>query len=237
MQTMRVLSRNQVKWIALITMICDHVGLAIFDGNLEVQYILRILIGRCAFPIFATLFVDSFFHIKKESRFHHLMILAVFALISEIPFNMMCSGSIFDPKYQSVMLTWAIAFVLLWLMDELHEMQNMITPVGSIFASIMLMALFAWFAYFVKTDYAHWSMIAVGIAYLVKEYYQDIDIVLTGCMVCFVVWLGSGFITVFLALIPLLLYDGHKLGRKTKYVHYIAYPLHIFLLGLYVCLS
>ncbi|MFA7532979.1 MAG: TraX family protein, partial [Tissierellaceae bacterium] len=69
-----------LKLIALTSMIIDHYG-AIFHGDV----ILYRIIGRLAFPIYAFLLVEGYFHTRNVKKYG--LRLFIFALISEIPFD------------------------------------------------------------------------------------------------------------------------------------------------------
>ena len=58
------MNRNQLKLIALISMIIDHIA-SVFVTNQTLYFIMRMIIGRIAFPIFCILIVDSFIYTKK----------------------------------------------------------------------------------------------------------------------------------------------------------------------------
>ena len=78
------ISADALKWIALLTMLCDHAGAVLFA-----QYPVMRLIGRTAFPLFVWLLVEGFFH--TSSRKKYLGRMAFFALVSE-PFLQMLAA-------------------------------------------------------------------------------------------------------------------------------------------------
>ena len=57
------ITSNQLKLLACIFMLCDHVGLVLMNNN----WIMR-AVGRLAFPIFAFLLVEGYRHMKSGSR-------------------------------------------------------------------------------------------------------------------------------------------------------------------------
>ena len=58
------LTNNQLKIIAMISMLIDHIGVAMFPNVM----ILRI-IGRLAFPIFAYMIAEGCFYTKNKARY------------------------------------------------------------------------------------------------------------------------------------------------------------------------
>lgn len=70
-----------LKIIAIITMFCDHLGYAIFEKFSFFNYI-----GRLAFPIFAFQISEGYAHTKSKKNY--LMRLAMFAVVSQVPFTL-----------------------------------------------------------------------------------------------------------------------------------------------------
>ena len=80
--------------IAMGAMLLDHIwAVGLVDSDLFT------CIGRIAFPIFAFLLAEGFRRTKNRKRY--AMRLFLFALISEVPFNLMVSGSVFFPFHQN----------------------------------------------------------------------------------------------------------------------------------------
>ena len=81
-----------LKYIAFFSMFIDHFNKAIITPLLNYQQPLVFIsslfdiIGRIAFPIFAFMIVEGFY--KTNSRWKYLRNLLVFAVISEIPYDM-----------------------------------------------------------------------------------------------------------------------------------------------------
>ena len=74
-------------------------------GWLTVYVLLRVA-GGLAFPIFAFLLVEGFLHTRDRKRY--LAKLCVFALISEIPFDLALFGTSFYRGYQNVFFKMCI---------------------------------------------------------------------------------------------------------------------------------
>ena len=97
------LNGNQLKLIAVISMLCDHAAIRLLTYGLipalhvagkdtvaerwnQTFWILR-SVGRMAFPIYVFLLTEGFCHTRNRRRY--ALRLGVFALISEIPFDLL----------------------------------------------------------------------------------------------------------------------------------------------------
>ena len=122
----RFLSSSGLKVIAVITMLIDHVAsvllrenpvvlLQIADYQLTLYTLMR-TIGRIAFPIFAFLLAEGF-HYTSDRKKYGIRLL-VFALISEIPWNLEHSGKLLYSS-QNVFFTLLLGFLGLCVIEEL----------------------------------------------------------------------------------------------------------------------
>lgn len=83
---------------AMLLMLCDHLQLTLLPD----LPILR-CVGRLAFPLFAFMAVEGYLHTRSLKNY--LLRLLMLAVISEIPFDLLVSGSVFDPMHQNVIWT------------------------------------------------------------------------------------------------------------------------------------
>jgi hypothetical protein len=120
----RGFSGSTLKLVAIITMLIDHIGAAVLsrivfaDGShisesvpLYLVYNGMRTIGRLAFPIFCFLLVEGFLHTRNVIKY--AIRLAVFALISEIPFDLALFGKTFYSGYQNVFFTLLIGLLVM----------------------------------------------------------------------------------------------------------------------------
>lgn len=104
------LSGNALKVIAIILMIIDHFGSVFCTPGTELYAVTR-LIGRLSFPIFAFLIVEGFLHTRNVWKY--ILSLLIFAVISEVLFDLMASGTVFNIHYQNVLFTFAVSVLML----------------------------------------------------------------------------------------------------------------------------
>ena len=133
----RGISGSTLKLIAIITMLIDHTAATILDNTLYARGFDKLdqsdsqafmdfisdnallysadmmmrLIGRIAFPIFCFLLVEGFLHTRNQWKYAGR--LAVFALISEIPFDLAFHKTAFYLQYQNVFFTLLIGLMVL----------------------------------------------------------------------------------------------------------------------------
>ena len=97
------LSGAELKLIAIISMLADHVNKALIYPYLEsnhgfLAFISDVfdIIGRIAFPLFCFMLVEGYF--KTRNRKKYLLNLLLFGVISEVPFDMFTTASFFNMK-------------------------------------------------------------------------------------------------------------------------------------------
>lgn len=100
------LTNNQLKIIAMVSMLLDHVGLVLFPS---VQ-ILRI-IGRLAFPIFAFMIAEGCAYTRNRRAY--LLKIAVVALLCQIVYAV-AERSL----YQSVLVSFTLAILTIFSIDR-----------------------------------------------------------------------------------------------------------------------
>ena len=92
--------------MAMAFMLCDHLWGTIVPGNDWLT-----CIGRISFPIFAFLIVEGYFHTGNLKKYVCRILL--FAILSEIPFNLAMGSRWFYPIHQNVLWSFLIALGLI----------------------------------------------------------------------------------------------------------------------------
>lgn len=112
------ISASTLHILAMIFMLFDHLWATIIPGNQCLT-----CLGRLAFPIFAFMIVEGYFHTSSLRRY--ALRLLLFALISEIPFNLMYSSSLIYPYHQNVIWTLLLGLGLIHLNELTAKRRKM----------------------------------------------------------------------------------------------------------------
>ena len=114
LERMKCLDALQLKCIAMALMLCDHAWSTVVPGMNWLT-----AIGRMAFPIFAFQLVEGFF--RTHDRKKYLKRMFLFALISEIPFNLITEGGIFNPFHQNVLFSFCLSLLAMMVLEKARE--------------------------------------------------------------------------------------------------------------------
>ena len=218
------MSSFKLKIIAVVTMFCDHFGLCLTGGVASLWN----YIGRLAFPIFAYQISEGYFYTSNLKKY--FLKLFVFAIISQIPFNLFEYALGFN-YHLNVLFTLLLGLMAITVFDK---SPNKIVGFAGVAICIAL-------GHFLNVDYGYWGVLLVFCFYLFKDN-KIITTIIFGLLVLakyFTNLIDSGFyyqyillaISTFIAIIPILLYNK-KQGYKTKYFLYIFYPVHLAILAL-----
>lgn len=202
-------------------------------------------VGRLAFPIFAFLTAEGFFHTRDFKKYLARMFL--FALASELPFDLMAEGGWFYPFHQNVLFPFCIALPLMAWIEKARGSSRprfLLWAAGSVVVGFLLgfvtmvdyfgygvlMALvfylfhdvrYGWVGELLCMIYINWEMMG-GLVYLVPVLGRTVEIPQQGLAV--------------LALIPIWLYNGRQgpHNRLIQYACYAFYPVHMAVLAVWM---
>ena len=108
------LSAAALHILAMALMLCDHLWATLLPAQEWMT-----AVGRIAFPIFAFMAVEGYFHTHSFKRYAQRML--VFAILSEIPFDLMYGGTWFYPVHQNVIWTLLIGLLGIRAMEAVRE--------------------------------------------------------------------------------------------------------------------
>lgn len=242
------LNINQLKLIAAVSMLIDHIGYILFPF-----FDVFRIVGRLAFPIFAFCIAEGVRYTKNRLRY--LLIIGVCAVIFQIVFIFAAGGNVVN-----IFGTFALSICLCYLFDKTKNRKF-----GGFL--IFLLAVFAVYALtcFVPFDYGFVGVLLPLSAYvfdskpttaasdttIVTDREQTPESVSLSLeesptsnvgkwakLLCFTLMLATlaavgGWKIQYYALfaIPILsLYNGQYGSRKFKWWFYFFYPLHLVLI-------
>lgn len=233
------LSSFGLKVIAVITMFIDHFAYIFCPENESLYLVLR-SIGRISFPIFCFLLVEGFFHTK--SRLDYGIRLGVFALISEVPYDMM-HGSFFSMEKQNVMFTLFIGFLVIWSLDSISMFKvnypkKLLKYIGVLrlnsILELVVIIIGLLSAYILNSSYSFAGIMLIMCFYVFHKHY--IGRLISNMVFNMVFNMGMYFLNIqwwgVVSAIPIAFYNGKKGCGRGKYFFYWFYPLHLSLLVL-----
>lgn len=227
--------------LAMAFMLSDHLWASVFPN-------VRVLtgIGRLAFPIFAFMLVEGYFHTRDFRRY--ILRMLCFAVISEVPFDLLYGGIPFYWFHQNVLWTFLNALLGIHLIERTKAKGKLWLTVP---VSILTVAVCTLMATVLMTDFYGFGILTVFTFYFFRGrkwwcflgqflllWYINVE--LMGGMYYPIELFGNTYEFVeqglaVPALIPIWIYRGRK-GHSSKafqYFCYSFYPLHCLILGLY----
>ncbi len=226
--------------IAMALMLCDHLwALSFLPQNIFA------LLGRIAYPIFAFMIVEGYFHTRNFKKY--IKRLFLWALITEIPYNLMYISSPIYPFQQNVLWTFLIGLLAIRLLERIRSKGKLIPTILGSAAVIGVSYLSGTFLF---VDYHGEGVLMILVFYLFRRrtWWCMVGQALCIIYINFEMIKGLSFPIELLgqeifipqqgfaclALIPIWLYNG-KQGPHNKviqYSFYAFYPVHMLLLYL-----
>ena len=226
--------------LAMALMLCDHMWATVFPSAEWLT-----CVGRIAFPIFAFLTAEGYRHTRNARRY--LLRMLVWAVLAEIPFDLMCNGVAFYPFHQNVLWTFLLSLLAMMLLDRVRERFK---PVAAALLSAGVVLLGTVLGFAVMSDYFGVGVLMVLTFWFFRERNWKSRLCQLVCLYILNVELLGGYyyeLQIFghsfeviqqgfalLALIPIWLYRGRQ-GHHSKafqYICYAFYPVHMLVLYL-----
>ena len=231
-------SGTALKTIACITMLIDHIGASCIEAGLllpelergevsggawdqlslfQLDRVLRFT-GRLAFPIFCFLLVEGFVHTHDVKKYVRRLFL--FALISEVPFDLAFFRTPFDPSAQNVYWTLALGVLAMAGLKRFEKENGLPGWQGLVWAGgCAALALAA------NTDYSASGVLIICALYLTRADRKR------QCLVGAVLFLFE--LTAPLAFVLVWFYNGQRgaCSPLQKKAFYWFYPVHLALLA------
>lgn len=224
--------------LAMTFMLMDHLWATIFPAQDWLT-----CVGRIAFPIFAFMVVEGYFHTHDFKKYALRML--AFAVISEVPFDLMYGGTWFYPVHQNVIWTLLMGLLGIHLMEKVKEKQKkwlyilvcvLVVILGFLLGTLCMVDYYGTgvlmiFVFYFFRGRKWWCLIGQ----IIGLYFINVEML--GGLMYPVQFLDLDFELcqqglALLALIPIWLYKGRQ-GHHCKpfqYICYAFYPAHMLLL-------
>ena len=244
-----------LKRTACLTMLIDHFFAVLFlgymnlhpvnggwDPRLKLIYRVGRAVGRVSFVLFAFLIVEGFLHTRSRAKY--LLRLGLFALLSEIPFDLAFSGELMDWTGQNIYWTLFLGVLVLTLWEQLGQYRGI--PFQIARAVVLLAGCSA--AFLFSTDYRYMGILLIFVLYLTRDKGLPAQFFSAGFVMLFGMWSSYciryvGRFTVvelfysslremygLFAFVLIACYGGERGKQLPKAFYYGFYPVHLLLL-------
>lgn len=228
------ISADAFKLIAAVAMIVDHAAFGLLHyyltkyymdilpqtyTNLNKLYEYSRYFGRIAFPIFCFFLVEGFIRTSNVKKY--AIRLFIFALISEIPFDLSQYRIVYYSNHQNVLFTMFLGLIMLIIIRALPQIAPGISTVLNYVCTLCIVAAFCEIAFLIHCDYSYKGIILIALLYLFRTY-DPFNLLIAGAFISY-----EKFAPISFAL--LYFYDNSRKPRL-KYFFYLFYPAHLLLI-------
>ena len=229
MNSIKGLSNDRLKIIAVVTMVTDHIGAYLFPNVMLFR-----MIGRISFPIFAFMIAEGCRYTKNKKRY--LLNMSMLAVATYLLFY-----SVSSPKFLRIPFTFTFSVVLIYAVQNFFSKWRNGKITDRIMSmTILLAALLAVFIIcnnFVVDYGICGCLLPVYISFVwigsdmsdgkVKYSFKSSILMLAIGLLLVYMEYGGLQIYSFLAIPLLWTYNGKRENILPKYFFYIFYPLHL----------
>lgn len=219
----KVLNNNQLKIIAMISMLIDHIGLVFFPNIIILRYI-----GRLAFPIYAYMIAEGCRYTKNRKKY--LGIIAVMAFIFQIVYFVFMQSI-----YQGILVNFSFSIATIFAIESFFKNKKALNKIFMVvfistvlFIYLCLPIIFEEYGFYI--DYDIWGLLLPILVYFAPNKWCRAIFTATLLIIMTIVS-GKNMQWWSLLTIPLfILYNEERGSKKLKYVFYIFYPLHLVII-------
>ena len=214
-----------LRLLALLTMLVDHAGLALFPQLGAFR-----CIGRLSFPLYCFLLVQGCRHTRDIRAYARRLLLL--ACLSEIPFDLLIFGRVACGVEQNVLFSLLLGLMAIYACDALagNPKLAVLAVAGVMLAAMLARVSYGWLgvALCVCLYKAEGSRAQQAGCVALLEGVYCLSLLLSGVARSWVLVSLCGA----LAAVPVLLYNGKRGLRSTglTLLFYAAYPLHLIAL-------
>ncbi len=218
------INASQLKWLAVISMTVDHLAVMLADYiSTTIYYVMR-GVGRLAFPIFCFLLVEGVAHTKSFAKYFARV--TGFAILSQLPYNMLRYGNIIGGGYFNILFTFSVSLIVLYILSKCDTKK-----ITGLFVTVITIIAGMTVTYMLNFEYSYKCILLAVLFYYTGRNisYQAIKII--GAFAILYMNCGLVDLAAPLSLFFINAYGGEK-GKFPKWFGYAFYPLHLLILGL-----
>lgn len=214
-----------LKILAIVCMFADHFSAVTGLWFFPLRYI-----GRLTMPIMCFLIGEGYRHTRDVKKY--ILRLFVFALVSEVFFDLTFYGVPVYWGHQNVFFTLAAGLAVIWAGERPTARTGQVSdkPAEGGSTWIFYTAAVGVAAEALRVDYGLYGIFMIVFMY---RYRNDFKKLALSMVLLNLLYLGTEQMYSLAALVPIYFYNGRQ-GPKMKYFFYVFYPLHLFLLFLAV---
>ncbi len=212
------MNSTTLKIIAVISMVIDHVGMLFFPQSAEFR-----IIGRLAFPIFAFLIANGVIHTTNFRKY--IGRLAIFALISQIPFYIFTRMLGIEGFPLNIFFTLTLGGLIL----------HLYTRVKNIYISVLATLGIIVLSHFVNYDYGLYGVMLIVSYYIFRKNMIFGSLAILVSTIYYYAMPNFFVLQVFslLAILIIALYKDDAIpSKKYRWIFYWFYPAHLAVLSL-----
>ncbi len=211
------LSGFQLKLIASVSMLADHIGAVCFP---DVQ-VLR-MIGRLALPIYCFLLAQGFIYTKHLKKY--MARVGGFALLSEVPFDLARTGQWLEFGRQNIFFTLFLGLCCMAVCKWAEEKRWYVLEAAAVIPFCLL-------GYFLRTDYDWYGVLLIMIFYTLRNMREVcyMGIIAATGLYCVLQWYWPQLLCL-AALVMIYFYNGQRGKFRLRYGFYAFYPAHLLAL-------
>jgi len=221
------LNSNQLKIIAIITMIIDHIGYYFSFILTDYIYITCRIIGRISMPIFVFLVIQGYFHTKNLKKYiFRVFTLAVVTqcillIIGYLNYKLVPQYAININNELNILFSLGLILITINIVD--HFDKNIL--INTIYISTILGIYFI-----LPIDYGYISLIMAICFYLAHKLKKDITInkFILVMSILFISLLVGNLYNYMILSIPFIILYNNKLGSKfknSKFIEFSVFPI------------
>ena len=213
------LNNNQLKILAMVTMLIDHIGEMLFPN----LFILRV-IGRISFPIFAYMIAEGCRYTKNRVRY--LSMIAGLGIACQLIYIFFLRS-----LYFGILITFSLSILSIYCIDLFLKKRCAWTRIcmalillAIVFVAGVMPVLFAEQGF--RVDYGICGVLLPVLVYYARSKHERLACT-AAVLIIQALFFNARQWYALIALPFLFLYNGERGRAKLKYMFYVFYPSHL----------